>query len=169
MKFFTPILAILLSYYPSSFWISGQIIEVEDGDTVLLQRSDQSKLRVRLVYIDAPETGQGEFAQLSTNYLSKFIGSEIKVEIVGRGYYGRYLGELYYQDKSLNFELVKKGLVWLYPWSRFQSLEQKQRYVDEQTKNKKLDKGIWGSGFISPWKYRSRQRRLQKRLKRLKE
>ena len=60
---------------------------------------------------------------------------------------------------AFNFELLEKAWVWLYPWSRFESLEQKHLFIETQEHNKINKRGVWGSRILKPWKYRKKRRR----------
>lgn len=158
MKFFTPLLALLVQYYPQTFILKGVITKVYDGDTIMLTQSDHRKRKIRLVYIDAAEKEQGDWAQRSHRYLESFLNKPVRVKVVGEGFYKRLLGEIFFQQKSLNFELLNKGLVWLYPWSRFESLEQKEQYLKTEQSNKLNKRGVWGTSLLAPWKYRRKKR-----------
>ena len=159
MKFFTPLLAILIQYYPQTYMISGILSKVYDGDTIMLAQSNNTQRKIRLVYIDAAESDQGEWGMKPKKYLEQFLNKKVEVKIVGKGFYKRLLGEVFYHQRSLNFELLEKAWVWLYPWSRFESLEQKHLFIETQEHNKINKRGVWGSRILKPWKYRKKRRR----------
>lgn len=158
MKFFTPLWAILFTYCPSTFEIEGIVSKVFDGDTIELTRTNGQREKIRLVYIDAAEMKQKPWGITAKRVLDPLLNHRVRVEVVGRGYYGRILGEVFYRGESYNYKLIKSALVWLYPWSRFQSQEQKKAYMDTEARNKRLKRGIWRKKTQSPWAYRRSKR-----------
>ena len=88
---------------------SIEVLEVLDGDTILLDQ----KVRLRLRHVDAPELrycGGEEAKQLLTN-LVKGKSIQIKEEI--RDQFGRPLGLVYVGDTLINEKMLSSG------WSRF--------------------------------------------------
>lgn len=159
--YFLVFLPILINYAPESFWIRGRILQVFDGDTVELQRLGRKKKeRVRLVYIDAAEMSQTPWGQSSKKQLETWVlGKEARIRIVGRGYYGRLLGEVFLNGQSLNLRLLEKGEAFLYPWSHFLSLKQKNDYIKTEKIARDLKKGVWGDKVLKPWTYRRLKRK----------
>lgn len=146
-------------------WNEVKCLRVKDGDTLLVQRGDRP-VSLRLAYIDAPELDQlgidgKPWGRVAKKQLEKLIGPHrLQVQIVGKGYFGRYLAEVFVGNMSLNAYLVAKGLAIIYPRSRFASVHQKFLYWSayEKAKNKKL--GQWSAKkFLNPKHYR-RQKKL---------
>ena len=60
--------------------ISGKVIRVSDGDTILLQSGSQ-RIKVRMYGIDAPELKQS-YGKDSKNYLeNRILNKNIKMEV----------------------------------------------------------------------------------------
>ena len=97
--------------------LHGVVIVVIDGDTVLFRPDHYSPgsrafLKVRLADIDAPETGQ-PFGEASAEALkARVLKRRAQLEIVATDAYGRKLGRLTVDARSVNAELVRRGLAW---------------------------------------------------------
>lgn len=135
-------------------------MDVLDGDTISVIHKGSKKI-VRLLYIDAPELEQRSFegvpiGKLSKAFLQSLIQNKIiKIEIRGKGYYGRWLGKVMLKEQDINLLLVQNGMALLYPYSRFKSIVEKNNYLQAfyQARNKLL--GIWGNdGFLAPRYFR---------------
>ena len=165
MKIYIPLLAVFLSYHPSSFYLKGKVVSIQDADTITIKEQSGLNRVIRLVYIDAPELSQGSIAAKGTYYLKKAImNQEVRVHIVGKGYYGRYLGEVFSGGTSVNMDLIIKGLAFIYPWSHFSSYEKKLEYLSLRDKAKRDKVGVWGIKISKPWAYRRKKRKKLARL-----
>jgi endonuclease YncB( thermonuclease family) len=97
--------------------LHGVVIVVIDGDTVLFKPDHYSPgsrafLKVRLADIDAPETNQ-PFGEAATEALkARVLKRRAQLEIVATDAYGRKLGRLTVDARSVNAELVRRGLAW---------------------------------------------------------
>lgn len=88
---------------------SGSLVTgVIDGDTVVLE---DNKTRVRLRYVDAPESGMCGGKE-ATDYLTKLtVNKKVRIEKVIPDQYGRGMGLVYVDNKLINKEMVARGLV----------------------------------------------------------
>lgn len=97
--------------------LHGVVIVAIDGDTVLFKPDhyppgSRAFLKVRLADIDAPETGQ-PFGEAATEALKALVLKQrAQLEIVATDAYGRKLGRLIVDARSVNAELVRRGLAW---------------------------------------------------------
>ncbi len=132
-------------------------VRVVDGDTLVY-----GKKRVRLVGIDAPETGQwcerGDgkgygCGKESRRFLLKRIGLG-KVKCMGRRLdrYKRLLGTCYLDDgTNLNEWIVANGHALAYRrYSR--------RYVEAENRASREKRGMWAGNFEKPWVWRKQRR-----------
>lgn len=142
----------------------GKVLEVIDGDTVILE--DGTK--IRLDGIDSPEvTGKPSEGNKSgaqpgsaeaTAYLQGMIppGTEIQYYVYDTDYYGRTVAKIIDpQGRNVNEEMVKNGHAW---WNQgFAPWYTEMGEFQEQAKEKKL--GIWASDTepLPPWLWRQDQ------------
>lgn len=144
----------------------AKVLEVYDGDTLRLSLSFPFKrlIKARLLYIDAPELHQtcltqdfkiGEWSKqvLSTLTLNKTL----RVKMYGKDIYGRFLVEVFDQDKSVNLSLVERGAVLLYPYSQFQSENTLLMYVEKFKMSYQKSRGIFAcTKFVNPKVFRKK-------------
>lgn len=95
----------------------GVVIVVIDGDTVLFKPdryrpSSRAFLKVRLADIDAPETGQ-PYGEAATEALkARVLKRRAQLEIVATDVYGRKVGRLVVEARSVNADMVRRGFAW---------------------------------------------------------
>lgn len=93
------------------------VARIVDGDTFVCEGGS----RIRLLVADAPEAGQGPYADSATLLLERFmpVGSSVRLEfdVRTRDRYRRLLAYVYAGDTFVNRELVRRGLalVEVYP------------------------------------------------------
>ncbi|EGO3302088.1 thermonuclease family protein [Salmonella enterica] len=87
--------------------LTGRVVRVIDGDTVVVLTKSERTVRVRLTGIDAPEKGQ-PFGQCARQFLASRFGRI--VEVTG----DRILGTLWVDGRDINAELVCGALAWAY-------------------------------------------------------
>ena len=126
------------------------VVDVVDGDTLWFL-NDGKKEKLRLSQIDAPERSQ-PYGLEATQFLEQLVlDKEITIDLQGKkDRYGRYLGEVFFEEENINKLLVRNGLAWVY--DRY--VIDKSYYKDlEIAKNKEMN--IWSSdNQISPWEWR---------------
>lgn len=96
-----------------------KVTKVHDGDTVSVIINNNEE-RVRLIGIDAPEMGQGQWGKKAKRKLQDIIRKSdktvrIELDVDERDKYGRVLAYLWTKDmKMINEEMVKSGYAFLY-------------------------------------------------------
>ncbi len=148
--------------------VTGTVTKISDGDTIQVTTPEQTKLKVRLYGIDAPETpkinrqsgqvhqpGQpyGEEAQKALKY--KIMGKQVKLEILDIDKYKRMVCMVWLDDRNINLEMVREGyaeafIEYLKPPYREQFLK-----AEREAKSTRL--GIWAlPDYERPRAYRKR-------------
>lgn len=131
---------------------SGKVVKVIDGDTVEVLTHRNTKVRIRLHGIDAPEKHQA-YGNKSRLFLASLIaGKEITVKNKGKDIYNRTLGILYYQNSDINAKMVSNGYAWAY---RYKNIPSNKAMVSLEKQAKKKRLGLWrDKNPIEPWKFR---------------
>lgn len=134
--------------------LRGKIIKVSDGDTVTLLDSINTRHKIRLHGIDAPESNQ-PYANKSKEYLASLIdGKIVTVDWKKKDQYRRILGVIYLGDVNINAEMIRAGYAWNYKYSR------DKYYIRLQDKARAGKKGLWiDSNAIDPWQWRKNKRK----------
>ena len=88
------------------------VIKVIDGDTVIISNGE----KVRCIGINAPETGEPFYIEAKRENKELVLGKKVKLEFdkEERDQYKRLLAYIYVGNIFVNYELLRKGLVFLY-------------------------------------------------------
>ena len=102
--------------------VTGTVTKVSDGDTIHLTTPEQTKLKVRLYGIDAPETdkinnktgkvnipGQPYGDESWKALENKVMGKQVKLDILDIDKYRRMVGMVWLNDRNINLEMVREG------------------------------------------------------------
>jgi micrococcal nuclease len=148
--------------------LAGQfkVTRVTDGDTIKIS-GNGSKITIRLVGIDAPETSKKKnqpgqpFSKKSTKYLTSLVlNKSVEMKSYGTDRYGRTLGVVFVSGENVNLEMVKAGLAEVYRGRPAKGLDAKP-YWDAESGAKKAGIGVWSLGdkYISPKEWRRMHRK----------
>lgn len=130
-----------------------KVVGISDGDTLTcLQNKRQYK--VRLLFIDTPESGQAYGKQAKKALSNLVYQKEVVLEISGNDRYNRTLAVVKYKGKNVNLSLVEQGFAWAYrPNTR-------KIYLEAEEKAKKQRKGLWrDKNPINPAEWRKQNKR----------
>lgn len=128
---------------------TAKVIEVLDGDTVLIKRAN-GLLKVRLAEIDAPEKSQ-LFGTASQQSLAGMVmGKQVKFISQTMDQYGRMVAHLSVNGLDVNTEQIRRGMAWEY--SNFHG---NKALVALQDEAKQAPRGLWAqSNPTPPWEWR---------------
>ena len=132
----------------------GKVVSITDGDTVIVRPDSGPSVKVRLIHIDAPERRQA-FGTRARQVLGDLIDGQV-VEVIGttKDRYGRLLGDVRHDGRSINLELVKRGFAWAYV-----EFEPPPDYVAAEAEARAARRGLWADKApLPPWEYRKSRR-----------
>lgn len=123
---------------------------MSDGDTITVLTSKKKQVKIRLYGIDCPEKKQA-FGKKAKKFTSSMVyGKKVTVRKVTRDKYGRVIGWVSINGKSLNKELLKAGFAWHY--KRYSS---DTALASLEKRARKAKRGLWADpNPIPPWEYR---------------
>lgn len=161
-----PLLAILLlafafgadtSVVQAQETLHCRVSSVHDGDSMRVQCPGKRRSqRVRMSQIDAPELEQ-PYGEAARDFLLRLCrkGSTATIHSEGEDQYGRLLGNVYCNGKSVNEEMLRSGSAWVYNrHARDRKLHQFQNLARSQRR------GLWAHKSPEPpwqWRYEQRQ------------
>ncbi len=134
--------------------ITGTVTKVSDGDTVQVTTPEQTKLKVRLYGIDAPETpkinqrtgivnkpGQPYGKESWKALKGKIKGRQVRLDIIDVDKYRRVVSIVWMEGRNINLEMIQEGhaeafIEYLKPPYRDQFLE-------AERKARGAKRGIW--------------------------
>jgi len=120
---------------------------VSDGATITAFTSDQTKLRIRLLGIDAPEAPNGKkrgkpFGEESRKYLTRLIGGRtVRVQTYGQDGYGRILAVIFLGPINVNLDMVQQGMAEVYRGGPCQAYCRDLRVAELSAKRHRV--GMW--------------------------
>jgi endonuclease YncB( thermonuclease family) len=132
--------------------LTGQVIKVNDGDTLTLRIASQRPFKVRLAGIDAPEYDQ-PYGKTARRALAAIVsGRTVRVNARSRDDYGRIVGTVSLSGQDIEAALVERGAAWVY-----QRYNRNPRLIDLEAQAKAARRGLWAlpeSQRMPPWEWR---------------
>jgi micrococcal nuclease len=118
--------------------LEGKVVRIADGDTITVL-VDRKQVKVRLSAIDPPERGQ-DFSQRSRQALADLVfGKEVRIETHGKDRYGRVIGDVVVDGKSVNGIMVRQGWAW-----NFVKYSKSPRLSDLEREARAERRALWG-------------------------
>lgn len=149
--------------------VEGMVRAVYDGDTVLLTTRGESRLKVRLYGIDAPETrkpdmpGQPFGAISRRTLMNKIMGRRVTAEIVDIDQYQRPVAVIRYSGRDINREMVADGMAWAY--RHYLQGAYASVYIGTENIARSRRAGLWAdSNPQPPWEFRKMYKGRGKKL-----
>ena len=95
--------------------LTGKVIGIKDGDTVVVIDAANIQTTLRLAEVDCPEKAQA-FGNKAKQFTSDQVYlKEVKYIVTDTDRYGRSIAKIYYDDnKYLSAEIIKNGFGWQY-------------------------------------------------------
>ncbi|MGB7859005.1 MAG: lamin tail domain-containing protein [Acidimicrobiia bacterium] len=129
-----------MSTEPASAEVTGTVTEVFDGDTVVVDTA-AAKVTVRLIGINAPESGECHYTQSSDFLEDRVAGEVIRMNERGVDQFDRTLATLWVGDVNINQLMVSKGMAIA---SVSSDLEQPgELYLDDEESAYQDRIGLW--------------------------
>jgi endonuclease YncB( thermonuclease family) len=132
--------------------LTGKVIGIKDGDTVVVLDSLNNQTTLRLAEVDTPEKSQ-PFGTKAKQFTSDQIYLKtIKYVVTDIDRYGRSIAMIYYDtdNKYLSAEIIKAGMGWHY--KRY-STSKELALLENNAKKNKI--GLWiDNDPIEPWEFR---------------
>ncbi len=140
--------------------LQGRIVAISDGDTVTVLDASNTKTKIRLVGIDAPEKKQA-FGSRSKESLSALVfNRQVTVEYEKKDRYGRTVGKILVNGVDANLEQVKSGMAWHYKkYQKEQPLADRTTYARAEDEARAAKRELWKDPDpIPPWEFREAQK-----------
>jgi len=94
--------------------LTGRVVRVTDGDTIVVLDTNKVQHKIRLTGIDAPERGQA-LGTKSKEHLSDLVaGKTVEVDYSKYDRYQRIFGKILLNGEDVNLEQVEAGMAWHY-------------------------------------------------------
>ncbi|MEI6239393.1 MAG: thermonuclease family protein [Planctomycetia bacterium] len=134
--------------------VTWRVVGVSDGDTLTALDENNTKHKVRLHGIDAPEIGQ-PFGTKSREALGRLtVRKTATLHLKGRDRYGRDLARVEVDGHDVNLALVKDGLAWHYV-----RYDQSPELAAAEREAREAKRGVWAdTESVPPWEWRATER-----------
>jgi len=150
------LIAFAFSVQIYSVELRGKVMSVSDGDTLTLKTED-SKFKIRLSDIDAPEKKQsgGEDAK---SFLKKIAeGRQVIINYNSLDRYKRVIGTIYIEDVNINLVMVCAGHAWHY-----KKFSKNEVFATAEVAARSAEIGLWAEeNPVPPWEYRKSLKKVQ--------
>lgn len=130
--------------------ISGKVIGIKDGDTVVILLEGNIQKTLRVAEVDCPENSQ-PFGKNAKQFTSdQIFGKQINFIETDTDRYGRAIAKIYYDNKYLSAEIIKAGFGW---WYYHYSNDKNLKMLEDEASKNKI--GLWSDpNSIPPWEWR---------------
>lgn len=127
-----------------------EVLDITDGDTLVVGDSDGSAFNVRVWGIDAPEAEQ-PYGPAATKAARQLIGGEtVRLHVEDTGPYGRLITRVRTDDVDLGQSLTYSGYVW---YSRKYGTSETLKDCEREARTEGA--GLWAQDDpVPPWKHR---------------
>lgn len=140
--------------------LDARVLEVYDGDSLLVSDAGQRRYAVRIAGIDAPERHQA-YADVSRLALRALLhGREVRIEPVKVDAYGRTVGRVFVAGRDAGLAQLRAGLAWHFArYDADLAAGAARRYARAERQARLAAIGLWRDpGPLAPWVYRKRLR-----------
>src|SRR5688572_17967332 len=122
--------------------LSGKVVAVPNGDTLVIQTGPKKRQRVRLADIDAPERGQEFGAQARQSLLELCFRKQAEADA----------GHVKCEGTDVNAEQVRRGFAWVSP----KQTQPGSPLFELEAHARLRQIGLWaGEKPVAPWEWRA--------------
>jgi micrococcal nuclease len=135
-----------------AFGWQGKVVGVSDGDTITVMHDGKGE-KIRIYGVDCPE-GHQDFGSRAKQFTSNMVfGKMVDVKKMDTDRYGRTVGVVTIDGKTLNEELLKSGMAWFFTKYCKESFCGQWKQSEEVARKSKV--GLWSMpNPIPPWDFR---------------
>ncbi|STQ89217.1 thermonuclease family protein [Iodobacter fluviatilis] len=141
--------------------ISGMVIKVSDGDSLLMRDDQNQEHQLRLAFIDAPEYSQPFGSEARRNLDRLIYRQRVQAQVVDTDRYQRSVVVLHLGNADINSEQIKAGFAWHYQhFARGKQSTADYEYyqrLEQQARQARI--GLWQDARpVPPWDDRKAHR-----------
>ena len=160
LSIFFVILVCSVNFY-SQIYISGQVVDVVDGRTLLIETAKDSRVTFRLQYIEVPEAEQPLAEVVKTHLRDIAFGKTVNIRSnsISKSI---IVGQVILNGVDLSQQMLRDGAAWFYN----NGTEIMDDYQAMETAAKAEKRGVWGVEGLKPaWEVRKeKELAAQKKL-----
>lgn len=154
LKSITLVVILLISTSYSQTLKPGQVVEIIDGENLVVSTKNNGRLKVRLAGIDAPEKDQPFYGESTNNLSSMVRDKEVSIHTYKIDSLGRYVSKVLIGDQDIGLIQIRDGFAWHNRDKSESSTEEFDRYSFIESEAKSQKRGLWSGTPIEPWVWR---------------
>lgn len=154
------LLACSINFY-SQTYISGQVVDVLDGKTLLIETARNARVTFRLQQIEVPEAEQPLFEIVKSHLRELAFGKTVNIRSNSFSN-GIIIGQILVKEVDLSQQMLRDGAAWFY----YDGAENFDSYKLAEATAKSEKRGVWGILGMKPaWEFRKdKEIALKKKL-----
>jgi endonuclease YncB( thermonuclease family) len=145
------VLIAALASFPAQAVLTGEVVIITSGDTLIILKLNNKQQVIRLAEIDAPEKGQPYFEEAKQALANRVLKKTISLERTAWDTKGRAVAKVTLNGDYINAWLVAEGHAWVY---RAYSDDPRLLELEATAQKKKL--GLWAlppTDRVPPWEW----------------
>jgi endonuclease YncB( thermonuclease family) len=145
---------------PAAERLVGQVVELNDGDTITIVTPQKVSKRIRIASIDAPEKSQA-FGMASKLRLSELIAGKIVVAQCSKAdRNGRMICRVDHEGRDVGLQLIHEGMAWHFKkYAKDQDWREAAAYASAERSARGAGRGLWRDRqVVAPWDWRADKR-----------
>ena len=136
--------------------ISGNVTEIIDGRTIIIEASANQKYTVQLQYIEIPETEQSLSAAVKEHIEKLLLNKLVSVKLI-QLVQDKWIGKIFFGDVDVSQQMLRDGAAWYdLPAGNFQNQNERENYQAMESAAKSEKRGVWSVEGLKPsWEFRA--------------
>ena len=152
---------LLLLVVPLVAWspeLTGRVVRVIDGDTLVVLDESNTQHKMRLAGIDCPERKQPWSTRAKQTLSDTVFNQQVTVDWDKRDRYKRIVGKVLDRKRDVNLGLVRDGMCWWYrKYAKEQNAVDRVLYAEAEEEARSGQRGLWSDPEpVPPWEWRRR-------------
>lgn len=135
--------------------LHGCVVNITDGDTIVVLDANRQQHKIRLAGIDAPESYQAFGSRSTESVANLTFNKTVTVEWKKKDR-ERLIGKVLIKGVDINLEQVKAGMAWWYvKYAKELSPADRRLYDQAEQKARTQRVGLWrDANPTPPWEFR---------------
>lgn len=140
--------------------MSGRVVGITDGDTLVLLDANREQHKIRLSGIDAPEKAQPFGVRSKASLSALAFDQDVTANCPKKDRYGREVCVVVVRGKDIGLAQVADGMAWWYQkYAKQQTSQARVDYEAAEFSAKAKRVGLWADKDpVPPWDWRRAMR-----------
>ena len=133
-----------------------RILQISDGDTLVIETADKSRIKVRLSGIDAPESKQAFGIESRLRLAQLLTGRELNLDCLKTDRYARQVCRVFADNEDVSLLMLRAGAAWWFlRYAKEQPAAERRDYAAAENDARTHSVGLWAAAApVPPWDWR---------------